>query len=437
MNRDPRVTLANGPMTLGQIVVVAVTVALNALDGFDVLSISFAAPGIAREWGMNSAGLGVVLSMELLGMALGSILLGGAADRYGRRRTVLSCLGGMAVGMTMTANAHGVVELCTWRVLTGIGIGGMLASSSAVAAEFASSKRRSLCVSLMVIGYPLGVIVGGSIVAVLLHRHDWRVVFEVGAVMTALFVPVVIWLVPESVTWLCETQPTGALETVNSSLRKLGYEAITALPAATQRSQYGSLVEILRRDRVRVTILVTLTYLLHITTFYFMIKWIPKIVVDTGSTAATAAGVLVWTNVGVAIGGIALGVLAYRIGLKIVTIAMCIASAVTVNVFGHGHASIHALVLVCVLAGFSTGGGVAGIYAVLAQVFPAKMRAAGTGFAIGMGRGGAVVSPIVAGYLFQGGCGLQTVALIMSAGSLLAAALLVLVRLEPRPAIPR
>src|ERR1700693_6453180 len=96
---DPRDILASSKMSAIQIAAVAVTIGLNALDGFDVLAISFASPGIAREWHINRAALGVVLSMELLGMGVGSILLGGIADRIGRRYTVLGCLLIMTLGM--------------------------------------------------------------------------------------------------------------------------------------------------------------------------------------------------------------------------------------------------------------------------------------------------------------------------------------------------
>ena len=101
MNTDPRDVIASSPMTRLQVLVVGITVALNALDGFDVTSISFASPGIAMEWGIDRAALGVVLSMELIGMAIGSVFLGSLADKIGRRPTVLGCLVVMATGMLM------------------------------------------------------------------------------------------------------------------------------------------------------------------------------------------------------------------------------------------------------------------------------------------------------------------------------------------------
>ena len=109
VHSDPRDVLLKSPMTAMQILIVAITVGLNALDGFDVLSISFASPGIRAEWGLGPTALGFVLSAELIGMALGSIFLGGVADKIGRRPTVLGCLVVMATGMFMATTSSGVL----------------------------------------------------------------------------------------------------------------------------------------------------------------------------------------------------------------------------------------------------------------------------------------------------------------------------------------
>src|SRR5688572_9519072 len=167
-----------------QIIAVAITIGLNALDGFDVMSISFASPGIASEWGVDRGALGIVLSMELIGMAIGSLLLGNVADRIGRRATILGCLILMTVGMDMASTAKGVVDLSLWRVFTGLGIGGVLAAINAVAAEFSNAKNRNLNISLMAMGYPLGAVFGGLVAAQLLKSGDWRPVFHFGAMAT-------------------------------------------------------------------------------------------------------------------------------------------------------------------------------------------------------------------------------------------------------------
>src|SRR5262245_36622576 len=177
LSGDPRKLLAHQPMSRLQIAAVATCIVLNAIDGFDVLAISFASPGIASEWHIDRAALGIVLSIELLGMALGSVLFGGLADRKGRRPAILVCLVIMAIGMFLASTSGSVEVLSAYRFFTGLGIGGMLACTNAMVAEYSNSKRRSLAVMLMAGGYPVGVIVGGSIAAAILASSDWHSVF--------------------------------------------------------------------------------------------------------------------------------------------------------------------------------------------------------------------------------------------------------------------
>jgi len=103
-----------------------------------------------------------------------------------------------------------------------------------------------------------------------------------------------------------------------------------------------------------------------------------------------------------------------------------VGSTVMVNVFGRGQAGLAQLALVAACAGFFTNSAVVGLYAILAQAFPDRVRASGTGLVIGVGRGGAVLGPIIAGFLFESGQGLAAVALAMSLGSLIAAAMILL-----------
>ncbi len=418
---DPRDIMSNSDMSLRQVMVVAVTVALCALDGFDVLAISFASPGISSEWGIDRAALGVVLSMELLGMAIGSVVLGRFADACGRRPIILACVILMSAGMWLATTATSVVDLSFWRVATGIGIGGTLSAINAVAAEFSNAKRRSLCVSLMVIGYPIGAVIGGTIAALLLRDNDWRSVFQFGAFATATLIPVVYFFVPESIAWLCEKQPGNALQRINIVLKRMGKPTVASLPPAPAAKQRQSLAAIFAPELAPITMLATFAYALHITTFYYILKWVPKIVVDMGFEASSAAGVLVWANLGGATGGALFGLLSQRFHLFRLTIGTLLLGTAMVILFGTGFNDLYQLSLISAAVGFFTNSGVVGIYAILAQVYSAGTRATGTGFAIGMGRGGSVLAPILAGFLFAAGQGLQTVSVIMGLGSTIAA----------------
>src|SRR5262249_12053636 len=295
---DPREILENSTMTAAQIAVVAITVFLNAMDGFDVLSIAFASPGIAKEWGIAQTALGAVLSMELIGMAVGSIIIGGIADKIGRRPTLLACLLAMALGMLGATTAPSPVPLSILRVFTGLGIGGMLSGTNAVVAEFANKKWRSLCISMMVIGYPLGGTVGGMFASSLLAKYDWRSVFYFGATATAILLPVVFFLLPESVHWLTRKQPANALHRINRALKKLGHGTVSAVPEVHESDRKKSVGDIFSAGLIGVTLLVTAAYFFHIITFYFILKWTPKIVADMGFAASSAGRILAWANFG-------------------------------------------------------------------------------------------------------------------------------------------
>lgn len=423
---DPRDIIDNSKMTMLQIVVVALTVFLNALDGFDVLVISVSANGIAEDFGISRAALGFVLSAELAGMAVGSVLLGGVADKRGRRFTLLLCLVVMALGMFLTTTVNDAVMLCVWRVFTGLGIGGMLSSTNAVVAEFSSKKRRALCISLMVIGYPLGGIIVSYVATLVLADGTWRQLFTLGAVVTTALIPVIYFLVPESVHWLARTQPENALERVNRSLKQLGHSLVSALPGLDNgETKKTSLMDIFSPALRRITIVLTLAYFFHIVTFYFILKWTPIIVSDfMGLPGFLAPTVLFWVNVGGALGGLTYGLLAGRIGLKPLSIVLLALTTVAVVMFGRMDTATDDLTnmkMLAAFAGFFGNAGISGLYSLVAYSFPSHVRATGTGFVIGMGRGGAFMSPIFAGFLFEWQFSLPTIGLVMGIGSLFGA----------------
>jgi benzoate transport len=427
---DPREIIDRSPMTTAQIVVVALTVFMNGMDGFDVLSIAFASPGIAREWGIAQTALGVVLSMELIGMAFGSILLGGVADKIGRRPTLLACTLVMVVGMLGATTAATPVQLSIWRVFTGLGIGGMLSAINAVVAEFSNKRWRSLCISIMVIGYPLGGTFGGMLASRLLATHDWRAVFYLGAGATAVLIPTVFFLMPESLHWLTRAQPANALQRANAALAKLGHPSVTSLPVVQESDRRKSVGDIFSPALAAVTLMVTAAYFFHIITFYFILKWTPKIVADMGFAASAAGGILTWANFGGALGGAVFGVLTARIGLKPLSIGILVLSAVGVALFGRTPPELGTMAYLAAIAGFFGNAGVSGLYSIAAYAFPTHVRATGTGFVIGVGRGGAVLSPILAGFLLDSGFVLPTVAMVMAAGSLIGAIVLAFVNLD-------
>jgi len=428
-NNDPRSLLATSPMSSVQIIVCTITVFLNALDGFDLLAISFATPGIMKEFHIPpDVGLGLVLSMDLLGMAVGSFLLGGVADYIGRRRAIMSFLVVMAVGMYFCSLSGSREELAAWRFFTGLGIGGMLAAINAAAAEFSNDRMRKFWVALMTIGYPLGNILAALIISPLLKTHTWRVVFELGAGATAAMIPVVWFCVPESVSWLCRKQPANALEKINTTLRRMGRATIDSLPPLSAAPPKAPLADVFKPQYLRLTLLLVFAYFAHITSFYYILKWVAPIVSELGYTPSVIADVLFWASVGGASGGAILGLLALRMNLIWLTSGVLVLGMISIAVFGMGQGNLSELKAIVGICGFFTNAGIVGLYTLLALAYPTHLRATGTGVVIGAGRGGAALAPILAGYLFQQGFSLQSVSIVMGCGSLFGAIALLFVK---------
>ncbi len=430
VNIDPRENIDRAPMGLLQIIIIILTAGLNGLDGIDVLSISFSASSIAAEWGIDKGALGVVLSMELFGMAFGSIFLGWVADLYGRRKTMIGCLITMALGMFMVTTVTNVIELSIYRIITGVGIGGLLSAITAITAEFSNLKKRYLCVSIMAIGYPVGGAIWGDVASKLLVNNDWRAIFYFAAILTTVFIPLFYFLVPESVYWLVRKQPEGALEKVNKTLKRIGQATIDALPEVTPEVRKKSFGDLFSSGLMASTIIITGAYFLQITTYYFILKWLPDVVVDMGFTRSEGAIALTWANYGGITGGIVLGILTLRLNLKYLTMAVLALSAVFISMIGQIPTELNYIKIIAACCGFFGNSGIIGMYALFPAVFPTHVRASGTGFTVGVGRGGAILSPIIVGFMFQAGLPLQSVTMIISIGAFVAAGVLVFLKFK-------
>ena len=278
------------------------------------------------------------------------------------------------------------------------------------------------------IGYPVGAAAGGFITSANLSLESWRSVFHFGATVTLVFIPLVFFLMPESVHWLARKQPAGALVKINRTLKRLGHSTVAALPAITAEVRKRSIGDIFRAGFLPITLIVTFAYFFHITTFYFIVKWVPQIVTSLGFAPSEAGNVLSWLNVGGATGGTVVGLLGMRFPIKPVTITVMLLSTIAVTIFGRTAPDLVRLILICMAAGFFTNGAITGMYTIFAQAFPTHVRAFGTGVAVGVGRLGSVLAPIIGGFLLNANLPLARVAMIMALGSLVAATLLLFLK---------
>ena len=405
---DIKSTINESPMSRYQIGCVAICVAINMLDGFDVLVMAFTAPSVSAEWGLKGAQLGYLLSAGLFGMAGGSLFLAPWADRFGRRALILFCLVLLTAGMLLSFGAQDAFQLGAWRVLTGIGIGGMLASLNVITGEYSSDKWRSTAISVQVIGYPIGATIGGAIAAVLIARYGWRSAFLFGASASLAMIPLVLWRLPESLDFLLtRRRPANALPRLNDLLRSMGHAVLRELPDAPvveQRFASGNPVrKLFVAGVVRSTLLIWVAFFFLMFAFYFVMSWTPKLLVAAGMSnqQGITGGVLL--NLGGIIGGAVFGYFASRVNVRKLTVGYLLVAAGALVLFGLFASDLSMAFAMALLIGAFILGSFSGLYSLAPALYPTAIRTTGVGWAIGMGRFGAILAPTIVGFLVDGG----------------------------------
>jgi len=425
--------LDSAPMRTRQILVLITALLLAALDGYDALSMTFVAPVLALEWGIGKSVTGLLLSSSLLGMAIGAIALSPLADKLGRRTIVLVALAIMTLGTTLSALAGSVPFLAAARLFTGTGIGVMVAMTTLLSAEFSNAKRRPLAVAAVAtLGFPLGGVIGGLGASAILKSATWHWVFFGGSIAGAALFVLVFLTLPESPTFLIAKRAHDALERTNRVLSRLGHAAMPELPAAADRqlTRYGSLFEPALRP---IVVRLTATAILIATASFFILNWMPQMVVDAGFTPAQGSLVSAKSGMIGFLGGVIFATFASRFPPNRVAATALIGAALALAAVGLVPPVLNLLVLSSGIMGFCLAGTTGMIYTILATAFPPGLRASGMGFILGVMRIAAAAAPALAGVMFANGMTRAGVSLVFAVCPLVAAVLIA--TLPKRPGV--
>ncbi|WP_312795484.1 MFS transporter [Kocuria sp.] len=392
-------------MSAYQWVIVALAAFLNALDGYDVLAMAFTANSVSKEFELTGAQLGWLLSSGLIGMAAGSLLLGPFADRFGRRKILLVAVGINAVGLFLSATANSALELGAWRVITGLGVGGILATVTVITSEYSNLKNRGMAISIYTAGYGVGATLGGMGATQLIPAFGWRSVFLAGGLVTLFAAVLILVILPESVDYYRVRRPKNAEKKLTRIARRIGLKGDVFLgdaPTTTNSSQ-GSVTQLLG-GRYRVsTILLWVSFFVIMFGFYFANSWTPRLLVESGMTEQQGIVGGLMLTMGGTFGSLIYGVLTIRRNARNTLVVFTILAAVLLVVF-ITTTSIPALAFLSgVVVGMLINGCVAGLYTVAPQTYAPEVRATGVGWGLGIGRVGAILAPILVGTLLDGG----------------------------------
>lgn len=362
-----------------QLTTILICFLMNMLDGMDVMVISYAAPNISKDWSISPQSLGIVFSAGLLGMSIGAMFLAPRADKIGRKSMILICNLIMGVSVSAISRVNSVEVLTFFRVISGIGIGGMLASTATLTAENAPAKMKDFWVSFVMSGYPIGAVISGLIAANIIPEYGWKTMFQVAGISTFITLPIVYLFLKESSEFLNK-------------------------PVLKESPAVGELLT----DKYRKsTSMLWISIFMAFASLYFLTSWIPKLASVTGLSAELVIYAGTVFNLGAFCGIISQGYLSEKFGLQKTIFSYLIFTAVLMLVFGFFKGSTLVLILFG-LIGFGIQGGFVGMYSLAARLYPTEIRATGVGWAVGAGRIGAIFGPLLGGFLIGAGFSMTT-----------------------------
>ena len=397
-----------GSITSQQILVVALCFVFNMLDGFDITAMAVVASSVSSDLSLTDDLVGWIFSFALAGMMGGAMVLAPVADIIGRRVLIILSLLLVGVSILLTSKADSLGPFIILRFVSGMGAGALLACQASLAAEYSPEKYRALSVALVTAGYPTGAMMTSVVAGFIMPEYGWRSMFVFGGLIT-LGMVVVAWLmIPESLKYLLEKQPKNALIKINEILQKLKHSPIDELPERIKSHKNKTTLlnnmRMLLSPKYRSLSLTLWTaFCCAYATLYFLMSWIPKLMENAGYDMAAGRNAFFLFNLGGVIGIYLLGYLSIKWKLTNLIFNLSIASAISMIAFALAPNELNTLLILIVMIGILQQSAFTGLYGVAAKAYPTEIRSTGVGWAIGLGRIGAVIGPALAGYLILAG----------------------------------
>ena len=397
-----------GSITSQQILVVALCFLFNMLDGFDITAMAVVASSVSLDLNLTDDLLGWIFSFALAGMMVGAMILAPMADIIGRRALIILSLILVGLSIFLTSKADNLTLFILLRFISGMGAGALLACQASLAAEYSPEKYRAMSVALVTAGYPTGAMMTSVVAGYILPDYGWRAMFVFGGTIT-LGMVIVAWLmIPESLKYLLEKRPTNALEKINRILQKLKHSPIEQLPELIKNDEnkttlLSNMRMLLSPAYRRLSLTLWTAFFCAFGTLYFLMSWIPKLMENAGYDLSAGRDAFLLFNLGGVIGIYLLGFLSIKLKLTNLIFNLSIASAISMIVFAYAPNELNTLLFLLLVIGILQQSAFTGLYGVAAKAYPTEIRSTGVGWAIGLGRTGAVVGPALAGYLILAG----------------------------------
>ena len=342
------------------------------LEGYDIVAMGYAVPSLVEAWRLPPGAFTAALAAGNVGILLGSLAAGMLGDRLGRKPVLIASVIIFGTGSLAMALAASPAQLAALRLLTGIGLGGGIPMAIALAADFAPSSAPGRFVIATITAVPIGFVVGGFLAAAVISSFGWRAIFLIGGAVPLMLSPLLTLLLPESRVFRAH---------------------------APRRSR----IALLFQGELRTTtLLVWAINFLSLLTTYLILLWAPAILHAAGASPFQATLAASIYSIGLIAGTFSLAAVVDRFGIaRVLTFSLTLAALALLAI---GQLDPRPWQLTVLLLGAGLGGSSqGGINALSGLIYPPPVRATGAGWAIGLGRVGAIGGPLLGGLVLARG----------------------------------
>ncbi|MFL9889041.1 MFS transporter [Paraburkholderia agricolaris] len=374
---DVRVAAPARRMSVGEWFLVALCAVVMVVDGFDAQAIAFAAPLMMKSWGASSTSFGYVFSAGILGLMFGAMALAWVGDRLGHKPVLILSLFGVVVGTLSSSACSSVTSLIVMRFVTGLTLGGVMPLVIALVSSQGPEHMRSRLITISVCGYPLGGALGGFVAGPVVSHWGWQAIFYVGSTVAVVLLPLVIWKVPSTV----------------------GGNAISHEGSVGEHAHKRQpLKNLFSRGYAVATLFLWITCFCNLVANYFLISWLPTVIHQAGMSLSVAAISTGMFSIGGVTGAIVLSWIMDHVEARRVIWMSFLAAAAFISLY-YFASSAAAYVTVSALSGVFIIGCQISFNAYVSRFYPLDSKATGVGWALGIGRLGGVVGPLVGPWL--------------------------------------
>jgi len=375
------------------------------MDGYDAQVMGYITPQLAKNWDIPKTEIGLIFSSGLTGVLLGQLFIAPLSGRFGTKFMIVLCTFLFGALTMLTTVAPSVNALIALRFLTGLGLGGAQPLASAIIGEFCPKKWRSTFIVFGNCGVTLGSMLAGALSALLLSQYGWEPVLWAGGALPVIFSIILLFALPESLRFMLTREKIASSTIVRLLDRAAPNARVTISDRLTIReTERGSWASLFEHARVLGTLVLWFGFFANLMVYFFVQNWLATMLIDAGHDQQSAILVASAIQVGGLVAAFFIGPLMDKLNPFFVLSTYFVGGAVSLVTMASASAwSASAASIVAFFVGFFLLGINKGLAAISVDFYPIPLRAAGLGAGLGVGRAGAVISPLLAGFLLSSG----------------------------------